>query len=74
MTEEQLTDRLDDLMREMIRLIDEAEDANKIPPHLTFHLAIDGCKVFKEWEETEEGLKKIEPILIFDNTLNPTTV
>jgi hypothetical protein len=54
----------------MISLIMKAEDQNEIPPCLTFHLAPDGCKITKEWEEGEKELKKIEPILIFDNTLH----
>jgi len=66
---QELTNQLDELMSQMISLIMKAEDENRIPPYLTFHLAPDGCKVIKEWEEGEREIKKIEPILIFDNTL-----
>jgi len=69
-TEQIAQSQLDELMGEMIKLIVKAEDENKIPSYLTFHLAPDGCKIIKEWEETGQELKKIEPILIFDNTLD----
>lgn len=57
--------QLDDLMREIIKLIDQAEDAHKIPPHLTFNIGVDGCKAIKEWKEEDGNLKKIEPVVIF---------
>jgi len=66
---QELTNQLDELMSQMISLIMKAEDENKVPPFLTYHLAPDGCKITKEWEETGQEIKKIEPILIFDNTL-----
>ena len=69
MTTQELQTQLDKLMSEMITLIMKAEDENKVPPCLTFHLGPDGCKVTKEWEEGQNEIKKIEPILIFDNTL-----
>lgn len=70
--EEQLKQhRLDALLRKMIKLIMEAEDAEQIDEFLTFAIAPDGCKVTRSFRVDEQSgvVNPCPTEVVFDNTV-----